>query len=222
MRTKTTLAAAAILAAGLASSMAQANVYSLNVVGYVNKTYDAGVAYMVSSPLSNGGNTLKDIIPTPPGGSFVFRWDFAAQDISGTPDEYNAGLGTWGPNPVIAPGQGFLFVPAATFVNTYVGEVRQGASGNVQILGGGAEMIGSPVPIAGNENVIMANYPAIGGDFIFLWELAAQNIYGTPSEYNAGLATWSAGAVPIGLADGFLLVRNGGPVTWVRNFIVAP
>src|SRR5207249_3273515 len=37
MRTKTLLAAAAMLAAGFASSMAQSNVYSLNVVGYVNR-----------------------------------------------------------------------------------------------------------------------------------------------------------------------------------------
>jgi hypothetical protein len=100
--------------------------------------------------------------------------------------------------------------------------VRQGAAGNVSILGGGAEMIGSPVPLAGDPNAIMANYAAIGGDFIFLWDLVGQNIYGTPAEFNSTLATWSAGPVPIDLADGFLLVRNGGATTWVRNFVVAP
>src|SRR5438309_1368093 len=36
MRTKTLLSLAALLAAGVATSMAQSNVYSLNVVGYYN------------------------------------------------------------------------------------------------------------------------------------------------------------------------------------------
>src|SRR6266446_1325324 len=63
MRTKTLLAAAAMLAAGLASSMAQSNVYSLNVVGYVNKVMPSGGKYiMISNPLNTTSNTINSLL----------------------------------------------------------------------------------------------------------------------------------------------------------------
>ena len=77
MRTKTTLVAAAILAAGIASSMAQANVYSLNVVGYVNVTVQGGGAYnLIANPLNNTtGNTLTNIFSGPQSpSSQVLKW----------------------------------------------------------------------------------------------------------------------------------------------------
>ena len=52
MRTKL-LAAAALLAAGVATSMAQSNVYSLNIVGYVNVPV-AGTLTAMSNPLRAG------------------------------------------------------------------------------------------------------------------------------------------------------------------------
>src|ERR1041385_5044775 len=59
MRTKTLLLAAALTAAGLATSLAQSNVYSLNVVGYVNVNVAGNKFNMMSAPLNftgAGGN----------------------------------------------------------------------------------------------------------------------------------------------------------------------
>ena len=62
MRTKTLILAAALTAAGLASSLAQSNVYSLNVVGYVNKTLTGGSLFsVVNNPLNTTNNTLAGI-----------------------------------------------------------------------------------------------------------------------------------------------------------------
>jgi hypothetical protein len=58
MRTKTLLLSAAAMAAGLVSSVAQSNVYSVNVVGYVNQVLPAGTLVAVANPLDNGTNTL--------------------------------------------------------------------------------------------------------------------------------------------------------------------
>ena len=220
MRTKSILAAAAIIAAGAASSMAQSNVYSLNVVGYVNKPFVSGNAYIVTSPLTSGSNTLKDIIPNPPDNTVVLRWDVGAQDLSGTVPTYSTALSQWSPNPVIATGEAFLVVGAGDFTNTFVGEVRQGAI-TVPIAGNGnADLIGSPVPVAGNLSVILTNYPAVDNDIVLYWDVGAQDLSGTVSTYSAALSSWSAGPGPVNVADGFLLVRGGAPVNWVRNFTV--
>jgi hypothetical protein len=64
MRTKALLCAAAV-AAGALSAMAQSNVYSLNVVGYVNVPLVGGGAFnMIANPLNNtgtGGNNISNL-----------------------------------------------------------------------------------------------------------------------------------------------------------------
>src|SRR5678810_1239027 len=89
MRTKL-LAAAAILAAGIASSMAQSNVYSLNVVGYVNRTFVGGGLFsLTANPLNTTNNTLAGIFGGAavglPSGSQVQVWNYGTQDF----DLYN-------------------------------------------------------------------------------------------------------------------------------------
>ena len=101
MRTKL-IAAAAILAAGLASSMAQSNVYSLNVVGYVNKTFVAGGFTAAANPLNGTNNSLNTIMKGTqvPDNTLVFLWDAALQDFSATLPSYNAAAGNWVPNAI--------------------------------------------------------------------------------------------------------------------------
>ncbi len=67
MRTKTLFIVAAALAAGLATSVAQQNVYSQNVVGYVNKVFTGGGNYTaIANPLNTTNNTLAGLL----GGSY--------------------------------------------------------------------------------------------------------------------------------------------------------
>ncbi len=61
MRIKALLCAAA-LAAGAVSSMAQSNVYSLNIVGYVNVPLVTGFN-LIANPLDNGTNDLASLFP---------------------------------------------------------------------------------------------------------------------------------------------------------------
>src|SRR5271166_2726177 len=103
MRTKTLLCMAA-LAAGVATSMAQSNVYSLNVVGYVNYPFTLGNYTLVSNPLDNTTNDLNTILPGVPDGTSVGLWSTALQDFSPTTPAYSSHTGLWVPDVAIAPG----------------------------------------------------------------------------------------------------------------------
>jgi len=74
MRTKTLLIAAAALAAGVISSQAQ--VYSQNIVGYVNSTFPGNNALtMIANPLvGNGTNGATQVLTGLVGGENLFLW----------------------------------------------------------------------------------------------------------------------------------------------------
>src|SRR5215472_13564848 len=98
MRTKALLCAAA-MAAGALTTMAQSNVYSLNVVGYVNYPFNvAGNYYLVSNPLDNTNSDLNAIIPVAPAGSQVQTWNVAIQDFDAAIPTYNGVTHVWVPD----------------------------------------------------------------------------------------------------------------------------
>ena len=66
MRTKTLLLTAVLSAAGLASSLAQGAVYSVNAVGYVNLTVPAGLS-LIANPLDATDNTIANVLKVPAG-----------------------------------------------------------------------------------------------------------------------------------------------------------
>ena len=71
MRTKTLVLAVAALTACALTASAQSNVYSLNIVGYVNVVLKGGSSYtLVANPLNAATNDLNTILsPSPPDGS---------------------------------------------------------------------------------------------------------------------------------------------------------
>ena len=75
MRTKTLLlSAAALLAAGIVSSQAQA-VYSQNIVGYASVVLPPGVYEMIANPFTNGNNSASNVLTGLQGGENVFIWN---------------------------------------------------------------------------------------------------------------------------------------------------
>src|SRR5258707_9446070 len=71
MKTKTLLLTAALAAAGAASAMAQ-NVYSVNAVGYINKSVQSGFS-LLSNPFVVSNESLDALMPTPPEGTTVYK-----------------------------------------------------------------------------------------------------------------------------------------------------
>ena len=128
MRTKTLLIAAAALAVGVASSMAQT--YSQNIVGYVNLPMGVNYTMQMVPFDADGGNALTNLIQNPGGindGSQVFIWNSTGTGY----DTYTLDSGMYtgvgdatDSSPVVGPN-----MPAGTpflFNNTYVGTVHMG------------------------------------------------------------------------------------------------
>jgi len=213
MRTKTLLLTAAVLTAGLAASVAQ-SVYSVNAVGYVNKSLVAGYT-LISNPLNGTNNLLSTILPIVPEDTIVLKWDSATQSF-GTPSQYYGGLG-WLPDTTLNPGEGaFINSPTATTV-TFVGEVPQGnltnqISGNYSLL---AHVVPQSISLA-NPSV---NFPVLEDDLVLFWDTATQS-FATPLQYYGTLGWLPNEPVPA-VAEGFFY--NTAPSaarSWGRTFSV--
>jgi len=220
MRTKAVLCAAA-LAAGAVTSMAQSNVYSLNVVGYVNKSFSAANFVLVCNPFNAATNDLNTIIPNAPDGTQVWRWLVDKQDLDvNNIASYSAANKAWAPNPVLNPGEGFFVVAGSDFTNTFVGDVPQGSLTNALVGNSAFEAIGSKVPVGGNLATVLAGYPATDGDQVWTWNTALQDFnVSDVASYSAAQSKWNPDAT-VAVGDAFFLVRAGGPVNYVRNFTV--
>src|SRR5438105_8609461 len=115
MRTKTLLLTAALAMGGVASSMAQ--VYSQNVVGYVNLNISNKFT-MIANPLNGpgGSNTLGQVLPNAPAGAGIYKFNGTTFDNKVTFIAVGTGwLGGTGNGTVLAPGSGaFIQVDNAT------------------------------------------------------------------------------------------------------------
>jgi len=234
MRTKTLFVAAAISVAGLASSLAQSNVYSVNVVGYVNTVIPPFAFALLANPLTTGTNSLKQIISTAPDNAQVSKWDPLVADLVNPPATFVTAANDWdygsgpgvGPAYQLAPGQAFFFFnPDATpFTITFVGEVLQGAVTNFLLGNFAPIMIGSKVPIGGNITNVLAQYVPADNDQIQKWDpIAADFPSADISTYVLGTGLWVPNSPPektFNVGEGFLMIRTDVDVNYVRNFTV--
>jgi hypothetical protein len=222
MRTKL-LVAAAILAAGVATSMAQSNVYSLNVVGYVNKPFVAGGFTAAANPLNATNNSLNTIMKGTqvPDNTLVFLWDAALQDFSATLPSYNAAAGNWVPDATINPGTGFFVFAPTAYTNTFVGEVLQQGGITAVPIPSNFALIASQPPIGGNVGVVLSGLPAADNDLALKWDTTAQD-FTTIETYSAASSAWVPGTTQFGVAEGILYFHNGAATSWIRNFTVTP
>jgi hypothetical protein len=141
---KTLLIAAAALAASVISSQAQ--VYSQNIVGYVNVPSVTGYTAMDNPLSNNGNNSATNLFDTTSGandGSIILTWagtkfSQIAFDSSKSTGFTDAATGTQTLQPpVLAPGTGFLFNNQnGSNTITFVGSVAvDGAGASTNVVG---------------------------------------------------------------------------------------
>jgi hypothetical protein len=207
MRTKTLLGLA-VLAAGAATSMAQSNVYSLNIVGYANVPAPSGFTFQ-SNPMDNGNNSATVVIPNPGDGvnpttrdgSSIQEWTGTGFKISvfdSLTDDTTTGFTDPNGNPVAAPvltsGKGYLYQNGAASNNiTYIGNVR-GPGTNVLSLPPRVPpyAVGSMLPLAGpvrsalGFNNVNPDPSGTSGQFGPLDGCSIQTLKTTPSGLAAG------------------------------------
>jgi hypothetical protein len=196
MRTKIALLSAALVAAGVASSMAQSNVYSLNVVGYVNITCPIGYS-LISLPLQSSDVTssinsvLTNSSIVVPFGTSVTTWNPSGGHYN--LPAFAGGDGNWyQPNytdlatNVLPPGSAFFFqlptaaqqvaggtVPAVSNITlTVVGTVVQGT--NTYPINAGYGFYGNFEPVAGD--IATNGFPAVDNSFLYTWNGTSYNL----------------------------------------------
>jgi hypothetical protein len=212
MRTKTVLTAAA----GMLCAASVMAVTSVNVVGYVNMSLQAG-NNLIGNPLSNaGGNTLSAVMPTVPDGTTFTPWDEVGQAFA-APATYLGGWDTDYPMPV--GGGGFLFLDSATTV-TFVGDVMQGNLSSPIV--GNNQIRSSLVPQTGLLSTDLG-FPGLDGDTCTFWNsTSVPQGYGAPATFLGG---WDTEPPITFIGQAFFINRDPsmippGGTFWTRTFNV--
>lgn len=241
MRTKSLLAAAALVAAGVLSSEAQNNVYSLNVVGYVNLTLKPGYNLLTAQLKDSASptaaiNTILTNAPALPDGSTFIGWDAGTQGFTEAANWVSPGSG--GPFWVAADFETlvsdtaprgksfFVFNSGGSDVTmTLVGEVPQGQ--DVVTVPANYSFLGDLVPTS--QEIVTNGFPVVDNSTLITWDATAQGY--TEALNGVGVGSggpmWVAAdfetVVPFAPAVGQGFVYNApGSAGWTRNFTVQP
>lgn len=213
MRTIKALACATAVVAGVATSMAQSNVYSLNVVGYYNVPCPAGSYVMIANQLNTTNNTIGSLLPNGPVGANLLKWNgswttyyFDDLDLVWYPDA----------NATMNPGEAALFKAQAATTLTFVGEVLQGSLSNPFAAAGTYGARSSQVPQAGTIAPDLA-FPSEPGDNVLKWNGSWSTYY-----YDDLDLVWYPTVPTFGVGEGMLVKKAVGTTAtaWTRNFTV--
>jgi hypothetical protein len=212
MRTKALLFAAA-LAAGAATSMAQSNVYSLNVVGYANVTVPGTGSkfYMIANPLNTTNNNISHVLASAQDGDQFYKYNGGYTTYT-----YDGLAMAWDGDTSLNPGEGGFYhnSTATPFTITFVGEVLQGSLTNPIPINAFA-IRSSMVPQSGGVSTVLG-FPAEDGDQIYVY-----NGGYTTSTYDGLAAAWDVEPTPaVGQAFFTHKASTSTINQWVRNFTV--
>jgi hypothetical protein len=219
MRTKALVLTAVLGLAGIANSLAQGAVYSVNAVGYVNVTLNPGFT-MIANPLDNknaNGNTISNLFAgvTLTEGSTIYQFD----PVSGTYSINTFEFGAWGHEiDTLLPGGGAFFLNKGAAVTvTFVGEVKQGVPTplSTPLLAAKFQILSSQVPQKGQLDTDL-KFPVKEGDTVYRWV----NGTGQYTIHTYEFGAWGVAPVPE-VGESFFFIRSQGAAeNWTRAFDV--
>lgn len=228
MKTKTLVLAAAALTACALSASAQSNVYSLNIVGYVNVPVNAAPTpgtdgfTLVANPLDNGaGNISSNLVPAGlPTASKIWVFD----PTTGYNFANKKSTGAWGSAFAIPPGTGYFISHSnnIAYTNTYVGNVPGSVPGSLtnDLTFGttGFKLVGSIYPIGGNatntgSNTI--NLPSSLPTGSKIWVFDTVTGYNFANKKSTG--AWGS-TFTLNVGQGFFINNpSNTPAQWIQN-----
>jgi len=230
------LLTAAVVAAGALSSMAQ-NVYSVNVVGYVNLTISSGFN-LISVPLQASSTDINTVLtnqtPVLDSSSLLYTWNPGGQTYNQAAAAGGDGLWYLGDYSALSTIQ--ITNGMAVFLKngistpstlTLVGTVPQGT--NVVRENAAYGFYGDPEPISGD--LTTNGFPVATGSLLYSWNTAGQhynqalngvsaadNATPNPAFYNGDFSQVIVFAPSVG--QGFVYFNAGGASNWTRVFTV--
>jgi hypothetical protein len=218
MRTKTVLLIAAIAAAGAGTSMAQ--VFSVNAVGYVNKTVPGNGFALISNPLKAATNTISSLFAGVPDGTKVYKFVPGSGYKIAQFDELENGFTPADAAALtVMPGEGvFVQNPLATPLTiTFVGEVPQGALTTPLVAG--FQIVSSQVPQAGT--IAELGYTPAEGDKVYQFitndPVPANNQKYYISQFDLG--EWAPALKSLDVGEAVFLEKTAAG-SWTRTFNV--
>jgi hypothetical protein len=217
MRTKSLCLAAAVLTGGVLAASAQSNVYSLNVVGYVNRPIQGNNNFtLIANPLNSPTNTydglLKTLLPA--------NWQIQKWTGSGFAGVTRTSFGTgWSPTAAgtnsFGPGEAvFIKAPAGApaLTNTFIGEVKIGTFTNS--LPTGFSMIGNIIADGGSVTNLGLVPPT--SSQLLKWKEDGVGGYTGYTKIAFG-SGWSPSIPSIDVGQGFF-VNATAPFNWIRTY----
>lgn len=209
MRTKALLCLAAFAAIAIPAS---AQVYSANIVGYVNYTQAASTFDIAANPLNNGNNDVSVVFAN---GAAYPNLTIYKRNATGTGYDlsmYDEDAGGWTQPLALAPGDAFwVATPAGqAFATTFVGEVIQNSTNNIPV---GFSMKASMFPQAGNLQTELG-LPGAPNDTIYFWN--GSSGYDV-SMYDEDAGGWTVPPI-VKVAQGFWYYNAGAAKDWVKNY----
>jgi hypothetical protein len=230
MRTKILLFAATAFVAGVVSSSAQ--VYSANVVGYVQRTIPAYPGYaVVANPLDTGNNVFTNLLQSLPVGAKVIKWDYpnATFDKIYTRNAIGAGWSPTGSGTnTLNLGEAAVVQLATTssvpFTVTFIGTAFQGNTTNIMLPG--YTLMSFPVPIGGYVTnsyfSLNASLPSAPAQSKYIaYDEVNQNGFTIIDTRNGIGAGWSPAVPQISPAVGFFIVNTASTNrNWPISFTV--
>jgi hypothetical protein len=195
-----------------------AQVFSVNAVGYVNKTIPPGNKLaLISNPLNagEGNNTIANLFKGVPDGTQVYKYT-GSGFVTATYDGLeNAFLPADAAATTVVPGEG-VFVrntSATDLVVTFVGEVPQGTLNNAYPAG--LSIRSSMVPQAGT--IVDLGFVGKDGDQINQFDPATQGY--KVSTFDGLENAWLPAVPTLAVGEAFFL-RAASAGTWTRTFSV--
>lgn len=217
MKTKSLVLAAAALSVGLLSASAEGNVYSVNIVGYVNTPCKTSGLTLVGNPLDNGqGNIVTNLFASLPMLSAIQVWNGAGYTTcTRNPSS------VWSTNAfttVVPPGSGcFVKLGTTPFTNTFVGTVQTSPASR-SFPSNSLALVCSPLPIGG---VLISDPTFALGDTLPIlstiqtWNNSGAGAFVTATKNPTGI--WSAvgSNMVFTVGQGFF-VKSRQPTNWVQ------
>lgn len=146
------------------SAHAQSNIYSINIVGYVNRPILPGNNLVANQLFGNIDNTINNVLLGVADGATFTKWDATANAFLPT-SVFNLGSQTWSINYTLNLGEGALVNSPSLTTNTFVGGVAI-YTNIVSDLGpgqlwspnyaDGLHLIACPMPLSGPLSTMFA------------------------------------------------------------------
>jgi hypothetical protein len=223
MKAKTLLIAAATLAVGAITSQAQ--VYSQNVVGYINIQLTNGfnlIANQLDVDGARTNNTVQTFFGTNlPVNSAVYAYSTSgATYLSASYISTKSGKAWTGStnavNAALTTGQGvFVSTPSAISFTT-VGTVIQGT--NVVSLGSGFNIVAPVSPLAGDIQTNLGYIPHVG-DVIDIWSPSAQGYTSASYISTKSGPKWSPSSPQLSVGQA-VFINTTATSGWTNSLVI--